>query len=46
MESDRFVALLRHGAVVGGERFLGATDDRLSVRGFAQMRAVVAEEEG
>jgi len=40
--NDRFVDLLRHGAVVGGERFRGATDDPLSARGFARMRAVVA----
>lgn len=39
---DRFVDLLRHGAVVGGERFRGAADDPLSARGFARMRAAVA----
>jgi broad specificity phosphatase PhoE len=38
--SDRFVDLLRHGAVVGGGRFRGACDDRLSAAGLAQMRAV------
>lgn len=42
MTRDRFVDLLRHGAVVGGERFRGAADDSLSARGFAQMRAAVA----
>lgn len=40
--NDRLVDLLRHGAVVGGERFRGAADDRLSARGLAQMRAAVA----
>lgn len=41
MTRDRFVDLLRHGAVVGGERFRGVADDRLSARGFAQMRTAV-----
>lgn len=40
MSSDRFVDLLRHGAVVGGGRFRGASDDRLSPAGLAQMRSV------
>ncbi|WP_256091603.1 histidine phosphatase family protein [Candidatus Thiosymbion oneisti] len=42
MGNDRFVDLLRHGTVVGGERFRGAADDRLSARGFDQMRAALA----
>lgn len=42
MRDDRFVDLLRHGAVVGGERFRGAADARLSARGFVQMQAAVA----
>lgn len=40
MGSDRFIDLLRHGAVVGGGRFRGATDDQLSAAGIAQMRSV------
>jgi len=36
--SDRFVDLLRHGDVVGGGRFRGASDDLLSAVGIAQMR--------
>jgi len=43
MGNDRFVDLLRHGAVIGGERFRSAAGARLSVQGFTQMRAVVAE---
>ena len=42
MSSDRFVDLLRHGAVLGGDRFRGTSDDRLSPDGFAQMRSVAA----
>lgn len=42
--TDRFVDLLRHGEVVGGGRFRGASDDHLSPGGLAQMRAVAAEE--
>jgi alpha-ribazole phosphatase len=38
--SDRFVDLLRHGSVVGGQRFRGTSDDQLSPLGFAQMRSV------
>jgi broad specificity phosphatase PhoE len=37
--ADRFVDLLRHGDVVGGGRFRGASDDLLSATGIAQMRA-------
>jgi len=40
MIDDRFVDLLRHGAAVGGGRFRGASDDRLSPAGVTQMRAV------
>ena len=40
---DRFVDLLRHGAVVGNGRFRGTFDAPLSPRGQAQMRAAVAE---
>ncbi len=43
MGSDRFVDLLRHGAVVGGGRFRGASDDPLSAHGLAQMREAVAD---
>lgn len=39
MGDDRFVDLLRHGDVVGGGRFRGASDDLLSEAGIAQMRA-------
>jgi len=39
--SGRFVDLLRHGAVVGGGRFRGVSDDCLSAAGLAQMRSVV-----
>lgn len=46
MGNDRFVDLLRHGAVVGGGRFRGASDDRLSDCGLAQMRAAVADLQG
>lgn len=42
VENDRFVDLLRHGAVVSGERFRGVADARLSARGFAQMHAAAA----
>jgi len=38
---DCFIDLLRHGAVVGGERFRGTSDDWLSARGRAQMHAAV-----
>lgn len=34
--------LLRHGEPVGGRRYRGQTDDPLSERGFAQMRAATA----
>jgi broad specificity phosphatase PhoE len=37
------VDLLRHGAVEGGERYLGSTDDALSARGWEQMRAAVGD---
>lgn len=46
MGNDHFVDLLRHGAVVGGGRFRGASDDQLSDRGLAQMRAAVADLQG
>lgn len=39
---DRFVDLLRHGAVTGGERFRGTTDDGLSVHGRAQICSALA----
>ena len=42
--SDRFVDLLRHGEVSGGQRFLGETDAALSPLGWAQMRAIVTSE--
>lgn len=42
--SDRFVDLLRHGAVAGGERFRGSADDVLSPAGLTQMRVAVAGE--
>jgi len=44
--SDRFVDLLRHGAVAGGGRFRGTTDEPLSFDGLSQMRAVVSELSG
>ncbi len=34
---------LRHGEPVGGRRYRGQTDDPLSERGWAQMRAATAE---
>lgn len=46
MASDRFVDLLRHGAVVGGARFRGGSDDCLSAAGLAQMRLAVEGMEG
>ena len=44
MTGDRFVDLLRHGAVDGGGRFRGTSDDRLSPLGLEQMRAVTERE--
>jgi len=41
VSSDRFVDLLRHGDVIGGGRFRGASDGRLSPAGLARMRSVV-----
>ena len=38
---DRFVDLLRHGETIGGARFRGVQDDRLSAVGWAQMEAAV-----
>lgn len=39
--ADRFVDLLRHGETIGGARFRGVQDDRLSEAGWAQMKAAV-----
>ncbi|MEY6432928.1 histidine phosphatase family protein [Thioalkalicoccus limnaeus] len=39
---DRFIDLLRHGETLGGARFRGALDDRLTETGVAQMQAAVA----
>lgn len=44
MTDDRFVDLLRHGAVDGGGRFRGTSDDRLSPLGLEQMRAITEGE--
>lgn len=40
------VDLLRHGEPIGGRRFLGAVDDPLSERGWAQMREVAGRRAG
>ena len=37
------VDLIRHGEPVGGRKYRGQSDDPLSERGWAQMRAAVAE---
>lgn len=37
------VDLLRHGEPVGGRKYRGQTDDPLSEKGWAQMRAAVGE---
>jgi len=44
MTDDRFADLLRHGAVDGGGRFRGTSDDRLSPLGLEQMRAITEGE--
>lgn len=41
--ADRWVDLLRHGEVEGGERLRGSRDDALTPRGWAQMRAALAD---
>lgn len=46
MSNDRIFDLLRHGEVVGGGRFRGESDDRLSPAGLAQMRSVAAGLDG
>lgn len=37
------IDLIRHGEPVGGRKYRGQTDDPLSDRGWAQMRAAVAD---
>lgn len=39
------IDLLRHGEPLGGRRYRGQTDDPLSERGWAQMRAATAGEQ-
>jgi broad specificity phosphatase PhoE len=39
--NDRFLDLLRHGAVVGGNRFRGLDDDPLTETGWRQLRSAV-----
>jgi len=40
---DTIIDLIRHGEPVGGRRYRGQTDDPLSEKGWAQMRAAVGE---
>jgi alpha-ribazole phosphatase/probable phosphoglycerate mutase len=42
MEIATTVDLIRHGEPVGGSKYRGQTDDPLSEKGWAQMRAAVA----
>lgn len=42
-EAVTIIDLLRHGEPEGGHRYRGRLDDPLSLRGWAQMRAVIGE---
>jgi alpha-ribazole phosphatase/probable phosphoglycerate mutase len=42
METTTTVDLIRHGEPVGGSKYRGQTDDPLSEKGWAQMRAAMA----
>ena len=42
--SYTLIDMLRHGEPVGGRRYRGQTDDPLSAKGWAQMRAATAGE--
>lgn len=43
--TDRFVTLVRHGEVEGGDRFRGPSDEPLSARGRAQLEHALATNE-
>ncbi|MBI3574867.1 MAG: alpha-ribazole phosphatase [Gammaproteobacteria bacterium] len=43
MNTPTTIDLIRHGEPVGGSKYRGQTDDPLSEKGWAQMRAAVAD---
>ena len=43
MNTPSTIDLIRHGEPVGGSKYRGQTDDPLSEKGWAQMRAAVGE---
>ena len=43
MSAPTTIDLIRHGEPVGGSKYRGQTDDPLSEKGWAQMRAVVGD---